>query len=153
MPEENLDLMLSYLRENSGRYSLEALRGQLLAAGHSPEAADRAIAEFRAQAPPPEKPAWRLALLVAAVNLALLGVSFLLSISSLQDLPEFAIATIILNVPVLCLAEIVGGAVMMAFPVKRRLGKGLLFGSLLFIGVTILAVGGFCLVLLASGNL
>lgn len=151
MPEENLETMLSYLREHSGRYSLEALRGQLVAAGHSPEAADRAIAEFRMESPPPERPAWRLALLVAAVDLALLGVTFLLFMS-LQHLPDFALAVIGLSVPVLCLAEIVGGAVMLAFPAKRRLGKGLLFGGLLFVGVTILAVGGFCLLILANNG-
>ncbi|HSF43229.1 MAG TPA: hypothetical protein VLT87_25740 [Thermoanaerobaculia bacterium] len=144
MPEENLETMLAYLREHSGRYSLEALRGQLLAAGHSPEAADRAIAEFRLESPPLERPAWRLALLVAAVDLALLGIVFLVSIS-LENLPDFAIATVLFSLPTLCLAELVGGAVLLAFPAKRRLGKGLLFGGLLFVGVTILAVGGFCL--------
>jgi hypothetical protein len=151
MPEENLETMLSYLREHSGRYSLEALRGQLLAAGHSPEAADRAIAEFRTESPPLEQPAWRLALVVAALDLAYLGVTFFVFISQ-QALPEFILSIIGLSIPVLLLAEIVGGAVLLAFPAKRRLGKGLLFGGLLFVGVTILAVGGFCLVMLASGG-
>ena len=149
MPEENLEIMLSYLREHSGRYSLEALRGQLVAAGHSPEAADRAIAEFRMESPPPERPAWRLALLVAAVDLAYLGITFFAFISQ-QSLPDFILSAIGFSIPVLLLAEIVGGAVMLAFPNKRRLGKGLLFGGLLFIGVMILVVGGFCLVILAN---
>ena len=151
MPEENLETMLAYLREHSRRYSLEALRGQLLAAGHSPEAADRAIAEFRAQAPPPEKPAWRLALLVAAVDLAVLGVIVALAFLE-PNLPDFFVGVVVFGLPVLCLAEIVGGAVMLAFPEKRPLGRGLLFGGLLFVGVMILAVGGFCLVMFASYN-
>lgn len=151
MPDENLETMLSYLREHSGRYSLEALRGQLVAAGHSPEAADRAIAEFRAQAPPPEKPAWRLALLVVAADLAVLGLLVALAFAE-PNLPDFLIGVAVFALPVLCLAEIAGGAVMLAFPAKRRLGRGLLFGGLLFVGVMILAVGGFCLVMLAAYN-
>ena len=151
MSEENLEIMLSYLREHSGRYSLEALRGRLVAAGHSPEAADRAIDEFRMESPPPERPAWRLALLVAAVDLALLGVSFLVAIGA-HSLPYPVLVAIGFSLPVLCVAEIVGGAVMLAFPGARRTGKGLLCGGLLFVGVTILVVGGFYLVLTASGE-
>lgn len=151
MPEENLETMLAYLREHSGRYSLEALRGQLLAAGHSPEDADRAIAEFRAQGPPPEKPVWRLALLVAAVDLALLGVVVALVLSMPGSSDELLTA-VFLGLPALYLAQFVTGLVMLFVPAKRLLGRGLLFGVLLFVGVTILAVGGFCLVMLASYN-
>jgi hypothetical protein len=144
MPEENLDTMLSYLRENSGRYSLEALRGQLLAAGHSPEAADRAIAEFRAQSPPPERPVWRLALLVAAVDLVLLGAVIAMA-ASMPGLPDDLLTAAFLILPALYFVQLVAGAVMLALPARRRLGKGLLLGGLLFVGVGILAVGGFCL--------
>lgn len=149
MPEENLETMLSYLRENAGRYSLEALRGQLLAAGHSPEAADRAIAEFRAQSPPPEPPAWRLALLVAAVDLAILGVVVAVFFS-MPEIPDSWVAAVFFGLPALGFAQLVSGAVMLAFPERRRLGKGLLFGGLLFVGLVILAVGGFCLVILTE---
>jgi hypothetical protein len=151
MPDENLETMLSYLRENSGRYSLEALRGQLLAAGHSPEAADRAIAEFRAQSPPPERPAWRLALLVAAVDLALLGVVVAM-VASMPGIPDDLLTAALIGLPALYFAQLVIGAVMLAVPAKRRLGKGLLLGGLLFVGVTILAVGGFCLVMFAGSG-
>lgn len=151
MPDENLETMLTYLREHSRRYSLETLRGQLLAAGHSPEDADRAIAELRAQGPPPEKPAWRLALLVAAVDLALLGVVVALVLSMPGSSDELLTAVFI-GLPVLYCAQFIAALVMLSVPAKRRLGRGLLFGFLLFVGVMILAVGGFCLVMLASYN-
>jgi peptidoglycan/LPS O-acetylase OafA/YrhL len=147
MPDENLEIMLSYLRENSGRYSLEALRGQLLAAGHSPEAADQAIAELRAQSPPPEPSSWRLALLVAVVDLTLLGVV----VAMLFPGPSEPLLTILLaGLPALYLIQFVAGAVMLALPARRRLGKGLLLGGLLFIGVGILALGGLYLVIFAN---
>lgn len=149
MPEENLETMLSYLREHSGRYSLEALRGQLLAAGHSPEAADRAIAEFRAQGPPPERPVWRLSLLVAAVDLALLGLAVAL-VLSMPGFDDAVVTAALLGLPALYFVQLVTGLVMLFLPAKHRLGKGLLLGGLLFVGVTILAVGGFCLVILAN---
>jgi peptidoglycan/LPS O-acetylase OafA/YrhL len=144
MPDENLETMLSYLRENSGRYSLEALRGQLLAAGHSPEAADQAIAELRAQSPPPEPSSWRLALLVAVVDLALLGVVVAM-VLSMPGIPDDLLTAALLGLPALYFAQFVAGAVMLSLPARRRLGKGLLLGGLLFVGVGILAVGGFCL--------
>ncbi|HSK74864.1 MAG TPA: hypothetical protein VLQ45_00270 [Thermoanaerobaculia bacterium] len=147
MPEENLETMLSYLREHSGRYSLEALRGQLLAAGHSPEAADRAIAEFRAQGPPPEKPAWPLALLVVLADFVLLGVAAAIFVLSAEGWFKKDLGTIVFfGVPALCLAQIVVGVILFAVPDMRRLGQALVFGGLIAPGVGLLAFAGLCLV-------
>lgn len=143
MSEEDLEPLLAYLREHSRRYSLEALRDQLLAAGHAPETADRAIAVFQAQSPPPEKPAWPVALLVALVNFVVPAgcIALLAQIESDMDGPA---AFLLLAPLVLFLAELIGGIVLLATG-RRRLGKGLLFGLVLSIGLGIVAIGVFCL--------
>lgn len=63
MPDErNIEQILAYLREQSGRYDLELLRGQLLATGYDPADVAAAIERLRAtpiepaQAPPSATP-------------------------------------------------------------------------------------------------
>jgi hypothetical protein len=47
MTDPSLDPILAYLREHSGRYSLSALREQLLQTGHDQDLVDRAIAIYQ----------------------------------------------------------------------------------------------------------
>src|SRR3954470_913070 len=71
MHDRDLKALLAYLKENSSRHSVEALRVQMVKAGHSPEETEQAIAVFQGRLRPPEGPAWPLALAVALLDLAL----------------------------------------------------------------------------------
>ena len=42
MSRRDLDSLLSYLRDNSSRFPVEALRAQMVKAGHEPAAVERA---------------------------------------------------------------------------------------------------------------
>src|SRR5437764_596067 len=52
MTDPNLDPIFDYLREHSGRYSLSALREQLLQTDYDRALVDRAIAVFQEQPTP-----------------------------------------------------------------------------------------------------
>jgi hypothetical protein len=88
---------------------------------------------------------------VAAVDLALLGVVIAM-VASMPGIPDDLLTTALIGLPSLYFAQLVLGAVLLAVPAKRRLGKGLLLGGLLFVGIGILAVGGFCLVMFAGSG-
>jgi hypothetical protein len=55
MNDWDVEAILAYLNENAGRYSLEALRGQLLQAGYAPAIVDWAFQVYQenASGPPP----------------------------------------------------------------------------------------------------
>lgn len=154
MPEPSLEPLLAYLREHSSRYSLEALRTQLIEAGHAPEAADRAVAAFRYEqgqrTGAPERSAWPIAILVAVLNFAV--PAGIIGVLAVLDSSDEALALLFL-LPVLAyLGELIAGIVLLSTGSNRRLGKGLLFGLALFVGVGILAVGGLCLFFIASAD-
>lgn len=144
MSEESLEPLLAYLRENAGRYSLEALRTQLLEAGHSAETADRAVAAFRYEqspvAAPPEKSAWPIALLVLLLDLAI--PAGIIALLAALDGAEEALA-LLLVVPVLLYSgELIAGIVLLTTGSNRRWGKALLYGLALFVALCVVAFGG-----------
>jgi hypothetical protein len=49
MPDRNVEALLAYLRQNSGRFTLEALELQMHAAGHKPATVRAALERFLAQ--------------------------------------------------------------------------------------------------------
>ena len=58
MTDPNLEPLVAYPREHSGRYSLEALREQLVRSGSDPASVEQAIAIYHQERPPqPELPA------------------------------------------------------------------------------------------------
>ena len=151
MNDPSLEPILAYLREHSGRYSLAALREQLLQNGYDPATVDRAIAVFQDQQPPPviRQPVWRKALQVAAVNAVLTAV--VIWIGSL-GVGENALAALGYTLFLLGCAEFLGGFVL-AFPEKTRpWGLALLFGFFLTIGLGVLILGGVCVYFLSQGN-
>jgi hypothetical protein len=79
MNEPSLDPVLAYLREHSGRYSLAALREQLLQNGYDPAAVDQAIAVYRQEVPSAR--AWPKTLGVVAIDGVLLVLVILLIFS------------------------------------------------------------------------
>jgi hypothetical protein len=137
MSRKDLDSLLAYLAENSGRHSIEALQGQILKAGHSPADADRAIAVYQGRMPPPEAPVWWPALLVAVVDFALGFLCY--ELFSRQGTGKVSCAALAL-IPGLYLAELLASFILLAGG-KERWGRALLLGLLIFFAMV--ALTGF----------
>jgi len=151
IPEPSPDPILDYLREHSGRYSLSALREQLLQSGYDPAAVDRAIAVFQDQQPPPvpRQPVWRKALQITAANAVLIAVAIGIGASGFN---ETVLSALGFTLFLLGCGELLGGFVL-AFPEKTRpWGLGLLFGFFLTVGLGILVLGGVCIYFLSQGD-
>ncbi len=150
MTDPSLDPILAYLRDHSGRYSLEALRGQLLQAGYDPAAVDQAVAVYRQQAPvAPRQRVWPKALLVLAANAVLVGAAIGIGASGAGESVTTALGFTLFLIG--C-AEFLGGFVL-AFPEKTRpWGLALLFGFFLTVGLGVLVLGGVCVYFLSQGN-
>jgi hypothetical protein len=136
MGRRDLDSLLSYLRENSSRFSPEALRAQMVKAGHKPEAVERALRVFQGTEPPPDPPSWPWAMVVAFVDLAMVGLFAWLFTHGYKQ----GGCSIIGLLPVLCLLEFVVGLTLLASRDRQRLGRALFFGVLLFFGVSLAIV-------------
>ncbi|HEX4963011.1 MAG TPA: hypothetical protein VF173_19425 [Thermoanaerobaculia bacterium] len=136
MPRRDLDALLTYLRENAGRFSLEALRAQMVKAGHKPEAIERALRVFQGTEPPPDPPSWPGAVVVAAADLLLVAL-FAWLFTHAHKQGGCAILGLL---PVLCLLEFVVGLTLLASADRQRLGRALFFGVLVFFGVSLAIV-------------
>lgn len=141
MSRRDFDALLAYLTENSSRFPREALRAQMLKAGHPAADADRAIAVFEGRMPPPEPPVWPAVLFVALVDFALAGLCAFLF--SRYGTGQVSCSAVVL-VPAVYLTELGAGLVALASG-KDRLGRTLLLGVLLFFALALLIL----LVLLA----
>src|SRR3954452_18527844 len=87
MTDPSLDPIFAYLREHSGRYSLSALREQLLQTGYDPAEVDRAVAIYQQEDPPKlSPPVWPKALLVAGANVLLVIFGILALISDYRHM-------------------------------------------------------------------
>jgi hypothetical protein len=129
MYTKDLKACLAYLRENAPLYPLEALRAQMIKAGHAPDAAERAIAVFQGRLRPSESPAWPLALGVTLLDLGLAWGWYAL-FKSLGTGRVSCSGAVLL--PVLYLGQIFGGLAALAAG-RDRWGRGLLLGLLLFV--------------------
>ncbi len=148
MTESDLAPILAYLRENHGRYSLAALRRQLLENGSDPVDVDWAIRIFQQENPAARPRVWPKALLVLAVNAVLAAITAGVGAARGGDV----LSALGLVLFLLGCAEFLAGFVL-AFPEKTRLlGFGLLFGFFLSVGLGILALGGVCVYFLSQGN-
>jgi hypothetical protein len=124
MSRRNLEALLAYLAENAGRFSMDALRAQMVKAGHRPDAVERALRVYQGTEPPPDPPAWPGAVMVAIVDLVLVGLfAWLFTHAHKQS------GCVILGLTLLA-----------AVDGRRRLGKALFFGVLLFFGVSLAIV-------------
>lgn len=143
MTDPSLDPILAYLREHSGRYSLEALRGQLLQAGYDLAAVDQAIAAYSTvgdDPPPPGLRVWPWALVLAAFNIVLTAY---LGGPSNQQYWIVGVGGIGL---VICFWELVLFLVLMVTRGTRPLGRVLLQALGIFAGLGIVVLGGLCAV-------
>lgn len=138
MSRKDLEALLAYLRENAGLHPMEALRVQIVRAGHSQATADRAIAVFEGRAPRREPAIWMPALLVA---LADLGFAFLCyETFSRYGAGRVACSAVVLLAGVY-LTELVASFILFAAG-KERWGRVLLLGLLLFAGLGLLVLLG-----------
>ena len=140
MSRRDLAPLLTYLRENSGRFSIERLRDQILKAGHAPATADLAIGIFQGRLPPPEAPVWPLALMVTAIDFALAAFCAILFSRAERSLACSALALL----PVIYFGEFVTGIALLSSRDRNqyRRGQALLLGVLLFVGLGVLLLGG-----------
>ncbi len=135
MSRKDLDALLGYLRENSDLYPVDALRAQMIKAGHSPATADQAIAVFQGRAPRPETSVWGPALLVAFADCALAFVCY--GLFSRNGTGQVACSALGLLAG-LYLAELFASLILLAGG-KERSGRALLLGLLIFFAVALLA--------------
>jgi hypothetical protein len=140
MSRRDLDALLTYLQENSGRFPLERLRDRILQAGHPPTTADLAIDVFQGRLPPPEPTVWPLALIVTAIDFALAGLCALLFSQAEKSLACSALALL----PVIYFGEFLAGIALLSSRDRGqyRRGRVLLLGVLLFVAVGLLLLGG-----------
>jgi hypothetical protein len=148
MTDSNLDPIFAYLREHSGRYSLSALREQLLQTGYDPALVDRAIAIYQQENPPtfPES-VWPKALLVAGGNVLLVILGILALIADYRRMDSLTNYVLLLAVG----GETLGGIMLLFSPKGRLWGRALLFGFLLTLALAIL-LGGVCFLILSQGK-
>jgi hypothetical protein len=139
MYDKDLKTLLAYLTENAPRHSLEALRVQMVKAGHAPDEADHAIAVFEGRVRPAEGSAWPLALGVALLDLALAWV--IVALFQRLGTGRVSCAAAVL-LPMVYLGEVLAGVIALAAG-KDRQARVLLLGVLLFCGVVLVILAGF----------
>jgi hypothetical protein len=140
MTDPSLEPILAYLRKNSGRFSEEALRGELVRNGYDPAAVDQAIAVYRQEVPPSR--AWPKTLGVVALDGALLVLVILLIFSGGGSVDD----TLLTGLGGLYGLQLLAGIVMSIPATTRRWGLALFLGFLLFVGLSLLILTGICLV-------
>ena len=119
MTDSSLDPILAYLREHSARYSLSALREQLVQTGHDPALVDRAITIYQQENPPPAaESVWPKALLVWMANILIVVIEV-----SASD------TGVISSIVIAC--ELPAGLLLARSPENRLWGRALVFGFLL----------------------
>jgi hypothetical protein len=139
MHDRDLKALLAYLTENAPRHPLEALRVQIVKAGHTPDEAEHAIAVFEGRVRPPEGAAWPLALGVALFDLALAWV--IVTLFQRLGTGRVSCAAAVL-LPMVYLGEVLAGVIALAAG-KDRQARVLLLGVLLFCGVVLVILAGF----------
>ena len=139
MHDKDLKALLAYLKENAPRYPVDALRAQMVKAGHSPAEAEEAIAVFQGRLRPPEGPAWPL-----AVGIALLD--FLLSWLLVTLFQRMGTGKVSCGgaalLPLIYLGQVVAGVTALAAG-RDRQGRALILGFMLFCGLVLVILAGF----------
>lgn len=142
LAEASLETILTYLQTHSDRYSLEALREQLLQAGYLPDEVERAIRIFLQgeQSPPPRL--WPKSLILGVIDAVLL-IFVIRLISSSGSSSEGS--QWVTDLAYLYGFQVLAGLVL-SFPRPTRLwGFGLVLGFCLFVGTGLLVLTGSCL--------
>ena len=139
MDDKDLKALLAYLKENASRHSLDALRAQMVKAGHAPDEVEQAVAVFQGRLRPPEAPAWPLAIGVALLDL-LLAWGLAALFRRLGTGRVSCAAAVLL--PMIYLGQIIAGVIALAAG-RDRQARVLLLGVLLFCGLVLLILAAF----------
>lgn len=146
MSDPKLERLIAYLRENTGRYSLQSLRDQLLKEGYEPDLINQAIAELdRRQHAVAGSPAvWPYVLLAVLINSGLAAFAGMAALSvpmhhSSDTGPFHFTAALFLVEAVCALLVLLNGKL-------RRLGCGILGAVLVGSAVGLLSFVGYCAV-------
>ncbi|MEI6181128.1 MAG: hypothetical protein WCP31_10265 [Chloroflexales bacterium] len=147
--------LVDYLEQHRETINVEALRKQLLEAGHPPELVDEALRRIGHN--PIRKPwAWPFGLLIVVANLVLVGAieTGLFSISSaLSGTVSTLVGWIALGlVPLVLIGEIIAGVRLTNGP-HDRLGRALIWGAIFSVITVIMLVilaFGACFMLLSG---
>ena len=139
MHDKDLKALLAYLKENSARYSVDALRAQMVKAGHSPAEAEEAIAVFQGRLRPPEGPAWPLAVGIALFDFLLAWI--LVTLFQRQGAGRISCGSAAL-LPLIYLGQVVAGVTALAAG-RDRQGRALILGFMLFCGLVLVILAGF----------
>lgn len=138
MTDPSLDPILAYLREHSDRYSLAALRRQLLQTGHDPQDVDLAIDIFQHENAPPRFRGWPWMVLIVVLN------TVLTIVVSGPRSQQYWIVGVTVFAFLICAAEVVL-ALVFKIPRDTRYAAGVLLrGVGLFAGLAVLVLGGMC---------
>jgi hypothetical protein len=148
MDEKDLKALLAYLKENAPRHSLDALRAQMVKAGHAPDEVEQAVAVFEGRLRPPEPPAWPLAIGVALLDL-LLAWGLATLFRRLGTGRVSCAAAVLL--PMIYLGEILAGVIALAAG-RDRQARVLLLGILIFCGLVLLILAAYAGTWLSSHN-
>lgn len=148
MHDKDLKALLAYLKENAPRYSVDALRSQMVKAGHSPAEAEEAIAVFQGRLRPPEGPAWPLAVGIALLDFLLAWILVTLFQRLGAGRVSCGAAALL---PLIYLGQVVAGVTALAAG-RDRQGRALILGFMLFCGLVLVILAGFAGKWLSSHN-
>ncbi|HEX2643707.1 MAG TPA: hypothetical protein VHU81_12005 [Thermoanaerobaculia bacterium] len=154
MSDERAEKLLAYLRLHGDRYSVEALRQQMLSEGYSGEEIDAAIQRWTEDRRPEPGGVLGLSFLVGLGDIALTALSVWAGTSQLGNAPQWwhPSRLVPIALPFLLLAQVGVGLGMLFFPRHRRMGRVLLFGFVWYIVLSILAGGAFCLYAMSGAH-
>lgn len=142
--EAEIERMVAYLRQHQQRYSLDALRSQLINSGRSPELIAAALARVPHQPVAQGRNRWPFVLLLTPINLLLMpGLSYGLALLFGDVAYSGQIFLVIVGL------ELIGGIIFLFNPNTRWVGTSLLLSILLAIAIGI-ALAVLALVLLAG---
>jgi hypothetical protein len=145
MNDPEIEKLLAYLNEQSGHFSLEALRRQLLDTGYDPGTVDRAIEIHRMDPPEAPRPAfWPRAFGVLGINVLMVA-----AVLGIANLPrrDAELINFLQGVFLLLLGgELIAGLGLSLAGLARPWGLGLLLGFLLTVALPLLLLG-ICFVL------
>ena len=153
MSDERAEKLLSYLRLHGERYTVEALRQQMLSEGYGADEIEPAIQRWIEERRNETGSVWGPAFLVGLGDILWTALSVWLGLDELGQGPSWTIGRVLgVALPVLLMAQVGIGLGFLYFPNRRRWGRILLFGFVLYIVLSILAGGVFCLYAMSGGH-
>jgi hypothetical protein len=154
MPDERAEKLLAYLRQHGERYTVEALRQQMLSEGYSAEEVDGAVQRWTEERRVEPGGVLGRSFLVGLAGTAYTVLAFWVGLTDIGDNPPWWHPSELLAIalPFLLMAQIAAGLGMLFFPRWQRRGRILLFGFLWYLALAILTGGGFCLYVISAGH-